>query len=86
MFEFSREFIKYVNTARTEPSNTSKTVYNHFKDSFYGTELHAFGKVIDTFEGIEALDDLSTYLSNKGSTNPLNHSKALDQAAQLIAD
>jgi len=86
MFEFNRELIKYINTARTEPSNTSKTVYNQYKDSFYGTELHAFGKVIDTFEGIEALDDLSTYLGNKISTNPLNHSKALDQAAQQIAE
>jgi hypothetical protein len=48
--------------------------------------MHAFGKVIDTFEGIQALDDLTTYLFNKPAINPLNHSKALDQAAQLIAD
>jgi hypothetical protein len=29
---------------------------------------------------------LSTYLGNKSAINPLNHSKALDQAAQIIAD
>jgi hypothetical protein len=48
--------------------------------------MHVFGKVIDTFEGVQALDDLSSYLSNKSAINPLNHSKALDQAAQIIAD
>ena len=86
MFEFSRELIKHINNARTEPSNTSKTVFNQFKDNFFDTEMHAYGKVIDTFEGIQALDDLSNYLGNKSAINPLNHSKALDQAAQVIAD
>ena len=37
MFEFSRELIKHINIARTEPSNTSKAISNQFKDDFYDT-------------------------------------------------
>lgn len=86
MFEFNRELITHINNARTEPKNTAKAIYNKFKNDFHGTELHAFGKIIDTFEGIDALESLDQYLNNQLPVNPLIHSKSLDKAAQIIAE
>jgi hypothetical protein len=57
-----------------------------YKDNYHGTELSAFGKVIDTFEGVDALFNLEEYLCTQEPSHSLVHSKALDQAAQLIAE
>jgi hypothetical protein len=74
-----------INTARTNPANTATQLYNSLSPLYHDEELKCWGRTIETFEGIEALEDLRTQLKKQPSAEPLRLSDSLSRAAQLIA-
>ena len=77
--------VSLINMARSNPDRAATDVHSKLADHYSHTELSAFNKRIDTFEGVAALDDMYDYMRRISPTRELIESPALSRAAEAIA-
>lgn len=70
---------------RSHPERAALDFHSKLANKFEGTDLIAFNKRIDTFEGPKALDDMYYYLKSLEPTRQMIESPALTRAAEFIA-
>lgn len=78
-------FVDNINQVRTSPRVTGDKIYETLSPLYRGEELRCFDKSIETFEGVDALNDLQAYLNRYKSTDRLEMSEALCSVAEKIA-
>ena len=71
--------------ARSNPDRAGLDLHSKLASSYDQTQLSAFNKKIDTFEGISAFNDMYQYLRSIAPVRELIESPALSKAAESIA-
>lgn len=74
-----------MNAARTNPDRSGQSLYDSLKSTFKGTEMNAFNKTIETFEGVKAVEEFNKYMSGLHPVVNLAESPTLNRVAQEIA-
>ena len=75
-----------INTARSNPDRAALDIHSKLANKYESTDLFAFNKRIDTFEGVTALEDMYDYMRKISPTRELIESPALCRAAESIAN
>lgn len=78
-------FVDLINFARENPERASLDLHSQLANKFEGTEMNAFGKRIETFEGAKVLDEMCHFMRKQYPTGQLVSSSALSKAAESIA-
>lgn len=85
-FQLKNSLLDEINQVRTQPRPAADRLHEALAPLYREDELHCFKKTIETLEGVDALDDLCSYLRRSNAVDGLNQSDILNRVAQRIAE